>query len=151
LPLVEAMATGLLNVAPNITSIPELFNTVGNNIDDLKELETNDQIRGIPVKSGSTSSEWVCMGPDDFMRMRPLTNVDDAVRKLIWVYDNPDKAKVIAKRGQDWVQKYTWKKISETWDFLFQKVYADLNQEREAAYKLVEKNGKQVEEKQNAK
>lgn len=130
LPISEAMAAKTLNIAPNITSIPELFNTEGNNIEDLVELETNEVIRGIPVKAGSTSSEWITFGPQDYERLRPLTNVDDAVRKLIWVYDNPEKAAQIAERAYNWIQEYSWIAIAKKWDEFFQKVYADLEEER---------------------
>lgn len=130
LPVTEAMAAKKIVLGPNITSLSEIFGTEGNNIEDLKELETNENIRGIPIKSGSTSSEWICYGIDDLERIRPLTNVDDAVRKLIWVYDNPDKAEKIAERGFNWVQQYTWKNIANEWDKLFQQVYQDLEKER---------------------
>lgn len=130
LPVTEAMAVKKVVLAPNITSIQEIFGTEGNNIEDVKELETNESIRGIPLKSGSTTSEWACYGIEDLERMRPLTNVDDAVKKLMWVYDNPEKAAKIAERGYNWVQQYTWKNIANEWDNLFQQVYKDLEKER---------------------
>jgi glycosyltransferase involved in cell wall biosynthesis len=132
LPITEAMAAKVLNIAPNITSIPELFNTEGNNYDDVNQLE-NAEIRGIPVKAGSTSSEWETIGPMDYERVRPLTNVDDAVKKLIWVYDNPEKAKVIADRAFNWIQQYSWKTIAKQWDEYLQRVYNDLEEERKNA------------------
>lgn len=140
LPITEAMATKTLNICPNITSIPEIFNTVGNDYEDLNTLEGAD-IRGIPVKSGSTSSEWITDGPSDFERVRPLTNVDDMVKKLVWAYDNPDKTKAIVDRAHEWVQILDWAKIAEEWDVFFQRVYNDLEQER--------KHGKNKKQKEN--
>lgn len=130
LPVSEAMATKCITLAPNITSFPEMFNTEGNNIEDLKELETNETIRGIPIKSGSTSSEWTCFGIEDLERPRLLMNVDDAVKKLLWVYDNPEKAVRIAERGYNWIQQYSWRRIASEWDQLFQEVYKNLEEER---------------------
>ena len=129
LPLTEAMSCKVLNLAPNITSIPEMFNTQDFNLDSLEDLETKE-IRGIPVKSGSTTSEWATYGPTDFERFRPLTNVDDMVKKLLWAYDNPEKTTKIVNRAYDWVRKYTWEKISEQWDTLFTRVYNELQEER---------------------
>jgi len=132
LPITEAMSAKVLNIAPNITSIPELFNTQGNNYEDVTQLETAE-IRGIPVKAGSNSSEWTTFGPVDYERVRPLTNVDDAVKKLIWAYDNKEKAQKIVDRAYEWVQKYSWTNIAKEWDTYFQMVYNKLEEERKNA------------------
>jgi len=100
------------------------------NYEDLGELEKSTTIRGIPMKNGSTTSEWVTYGRDDYERIRPITNVDDGVKKLIWIYDNPDKAKVITERAYNWIQQYSWKNIIQQWDELFTKVYQELEEER---------------------
>ncbi len=133
LPIIESMATKTVNIAPNITSIPEIFNTEGNNIENVEELSTNEQIRGIPIKAFSTSSEWTTYGPTDYERVRPLVNVDDAVRKLIWVYDHPEETKKITERAYNWIKQYSWEIIANQWDELFQKVYSDLEEERRQA------------------
>ena len=153
LPVTEAMAAGTLSLAPNITSIPEIFGTEGNNIDDISELDTNTEIRGIPIRAGSNTSEWIGNGPEDFERIRPLTNVDDAVKKLIWVYDNPDKAKEIVERGRKWVQQYSWTNIVNIWDGVFQMVYNELEKERTQLKQAVDGNKKNNLEKgdQNGK
>ncbi len=129
LPISECFATKTLTLAPNITSIPEMFNTESGNIDNIEELISRD-IRGIPLKAGSTTSEWATYGPTDFERIRPLTNVDDAVKKLIWVYDNQDKVAPIVDRAYEWIQQYSWKAIAQKWDELFQKAYTALEEER---------------------
>ena len=135
--ITEAMSAGTLNIAPNITSIPELFNTQGDNIEDLADLETKE-IRGIPLKTLSTTSEWATYGPTDYERIRPLTNVEDGVRKLLWAYDNPDKAKVIADRAREWIQQYSWGNIGKKWDEYLQKVYTNLEEERSSDVKKIE-------------
>lgn len=130
----EAFATQTPVVAPNNTVHPELFGyDKDEDISDMDKLY--QKVRGVPVQCGSTSSEWATYGSADLMRPRPLTNVDDAVKKLMWVYDNPDKAKEITDRAYDWVQNYTWDKIVAQWDTLFKDVYAGLKKERDSAPK----------------
>ena len=128
--ITESMATKTINLAPNHTSITEIFGVEDSNYEDLGELEKSTTIRGIPMKNGSTTSEWVTYGRDDYERIRPITNVDDGVKKLIWIYDNPDKAKVIVERAYNWIQQYSWKNIIQQWDELFTKVYQELEEER---------------------
>src|SRR3990167_1431895 len=142
LPILEAMATKTLNMAPNHTSIPELFNTEDKEFDDPADLAKDDTIRGVPIKNFSTSSEWVTHGPQDLERIRPLVNVDDAVKKLIWIYDNQEEASKITERAYDWVQDYTWQKISSQWDELFQKVYNNLEEERKQVKQKREEEAK---------
>lgn len=133
LPFFEAMATKTINVAPDNTTVPELFNIeVGTDVKKLDEQTYLDKIRGIGVKSGSNSSEFYCLGGIDKERFRPLTNVDDMVQKLIWVYDNPDKVEKIEDRAYEWVQQYDWETIANQWGGLFEKVFKDLEDERRA-------------------
>lgn len=130
LPITEAMATKTIVMAPNITSIPEIFNTTKlDAIDDMNLLVTKT-IRGIPLLSGSTSSEWIMHGAHDMERVRPLTNVDDAVQKLLWVYDHPDEVKKIVNRGYQWISKLSWESIGEKWDTLFTNMFEQLERDR---------------------
>ena len=130
LPLTEAMAAKTINVAPNITSIPELFNSTNLDSIDNPDQFPSYKLRGIPVKAGSTSSEWTCHGAVDLERIRPLTNVDDAVKKLLWVYDHPQEVKAITNRAYNWVKRLTWERVAQKWDKLFQKIYQELEKER---------------------
>jgi len=144
--ITEAMAAGTLNLAPNITSIPELFNTsallstssVGKDI-EVEDIEI-EELRGIPFKALSTTSEWATYGPTDYERIRPLTNVDDAVKKLLWVYDNPEKVKPIVDRAHEWIQQYSWTNIGQKWDEFFTKVYENLEEERKLDKKKIKKD-----------
>jgi len=137
LPISESFMTKTLNIAPNITSIPEIFNTVGNDYDNLEDIEKSE-IRGIPIKSGVGLSDWQTIGSTDYERIRPLTNVEDAVKKMIWAYDNQEKTKPIVERAYKWVQQYSWQGIAQKWDELFQKVYNNLEKEREDGKKQSE-------------
>jgi len=125
----ESFATKTIVLAPNNTVHPELFNYDSQeDISDLDKMYT--KLRGIPIKCGSTTSEWATYGAQDFERVRPLTNVDDAVKKLIWVYDNPDKVKEIEERAFGWVKNYDWSIIAKQWDNLFMEVFDELEHER---------------------
>lgn len=131
--LTEAMATKTIVLAPNNTSIPEILNTP-------KGFNENEA-RGIPIKSFSTSSEWFCTGAMDKERIRPLPNTDDFVEKLVWAYDNPDKVQSIVERAYDWVQTITWSKVVKHWEGLFDEAIKQLDTEREAGkYKTVGRN-----------
>jgi glycosyltransferase involved in cell wall biosynthesis len=135
----ESFATKTPVLAPHNTSHPELFNVgIDEDISSMDALV--DKARGIPLMAGSNSSEWAVYGPGDHEMVRPLVNVDDAVKKLLWVYDNRDKAAIIATRAHQWVQNITWDKIGKQWDDLFQEAYAQLTKEREE----MSKDGKVV-------
>lgn len=126
----EGFATKCPVVAPNNTTHPELFGYHQNeDITDMDKLYEKG-VRGIPILSGSTSSEWAVYGQEDFERLRPLTNVDDAVKKLLWLYDNPEKGKEIAERAYKWVEQFNWQHVVKQWDVLFQDVYNKLEVER---------------------
>ena len=118
----ESMACKTPICGPNITSFREIFNT--------EEGFDPETARGIPIAAGSTSSEWTCIGQTDNERIRLLTNVDDAVSKLYWVYKNPEKVKKIVDRAYKWVQELTWEKECQKWVALFEEAYQDLEKER---------------------
>ena len=120
---VEAMGAGTINAAPFHTTTPELF--------DLKNTDIDESARGISFKAGSTSSEWAFFGSDDLHRERPLSNVEDAVEKLTWIYDNPDKVKTIQDNASKWIKNYTWEKIAKEWDALFKATYKNLLKDRD--------------------
>lgn len=126
----EAMATKTPILAPNITSMLDIFDSYDYD-GDTEKLGTSPKLRGIPVKAGSTSSEWVCLGLEDNERVRPLTNVDDLVEKLMWVYLN-EKGKVrdIVERAYTWVQSLAWDKIVSQWVSVIDEAYSDLEKER---------------------
>jgi len=119
---IEAMGAGTINLAPYHTANPELF--------ALDSVDIDENARGIGYKSGSTKSEWAFYGPSDLIRERPLANVEDGVKKLIWIYDNPDKVKKIEDNASKWISNYSWKTIAKQWDTLFQDVYKELQEDR---------------------
>ena len=126
----EGFATKTLVVGPNNTTHPELYNFDKN--EDITDMDKiHEKLRGIPMLSGSTSSEWVSFGNGDLERKRPVTNVADAVKKLVWAYDNPDKCKAIIERAYNWVQQYNWDKVAEEWDEVFKEAFTQLEIERE--------------------
>jgi len=118
----EAMACKTPIVGPNVTSFREIFNT-----DQGFDPET---ARGIPIAANSTSSEFFCIGQTDNERIRPITNVDDAVSKLYWVYKNPEKTKKIVERAYKYASELTWENECKKWVDLFEEAYQALEVER---------------------
>ena len=76
------------------------------------------------------------MGIEDNERVRPLTNVDDMVEKMVWAYSHPEEVKKIVERGYQWVQDLAWDKIVKQWDDLFQGTYDKLQSERTVGYAI---------------
>jgi glycosyltransferase involved in cell wall biosynthesis len=142
LPITEAMAAKTINLAPAHTAIPELFNLSpvetghGLSLPDILEYKS---LRGLPIKAGSNSSEWVCHGAPDLERIRPLTNVDDAVQKLLWIYDHPTEVKQITNRAHKWISTLSWQKVATMWDTLFTQAFLDLEAERQTPQKYVKR------------
>lgn len=141
----EAMAAKTPICAPNITSILDIFNSYVPENKEMNDWLFNkggiDQVRGIPVKAGSTSSEWVCLGLEDNERIRPLTNVEDLVDKMVWAYEHKDKTKEIVERAYEWIKTQTWTEIVKKWDKVFDKAYSDLQSERQLG-KAVDQAGR---------
>lgn len=121
----ESMAVKRPIVAPANTSIPEIFGGEEGGFYGHWE-----RYRGIPMKCGTTPSEWFTLGLTDYGRMRPLTNVEDGVEKLVWVYENPEKVQKIVDNGYHWVKKLRWEKVCTKWVDLFERAYQDLEKER---------------------
>lgn len=145
--ITEAMAAKKLVLAPNITSVPEMLGLVPGDPSQptLEWVEENlDKLRGIPVKAGSTSSEFVCQGPTDNERMRPITNVDDMAEKLVWAYDNPEKVAKVAENGFNWVKGVTWEDVGKQWINLLEGLYNELEAEREVTRQSKEKEAERL-------
>lgn len=131
----EAMATKTPIVAPYITSIQDIFGPM-TNMKDWPPSWDPDVMRGIPVVAGSTSSEWICMGLEDNERIRPLTNVDDMVEKMVWAFENPEKVKAMTERAYEWVQQLDWALIGKQWDDVFMKAFENLRKLRVIGQKI---------------
>lgn len=143
----ESMATNTLIVGPDNSVYPELYGYDKSfDVSSIEEIEASETLRGVPVLSGSTPTEYVTYGPQDLERYRPIVNVQDAVKKLTWIYDNPEKAKKIADRGYEWIKTYTWEYITKQWIELFEKAYADLENDRASILRRIanNQNGKQT-------
>lgn len=129
----EAMATKTPIVAPYITSIKDIFGEWGEGyLENPATQPAWAHMRGIPALAGSTTSEWACYGLEDNERIRPLTNVEDMVGKMMWAYKNKG-SKVLGdmiERAYSWVQELAWGNIVAQWDAVFTKAYADLVADR---------------------
>jgi glycosyltransferase involved in cell wall biosynthesis len=107
----EAMAARVPIIMPANTMLPEFITD-----------ET-----GYLVKSGNNPSLWTVIQFDNEVR-RPLTDVEDLVKVLLDVYNNPEEAKRRAENGYKWVTtKMDWQKhIAKYWVKLFDEVYESL-------------------------
>jgi hypothetical protein len=118
-------------MAPNITAIPEIMNTQEVDPSDNLTKILKHPVRGIPLITGKTKSEWINHGAEDLERFRPLTNVEDAVDKLLWVYDHPKEVNKITNRAYKWVTKLDWDTVTAQWEQLINRTYKTLQQERQ--------------------
>lgn len=109
----EAMAAECPVIIPNNSSAPEI---VGVN-----------EERGYLVQSGETFNDYFAQKFDN-NQLRPITNLQDLVKKMKHVYDNRDEAQAKAKAGREWlVKEMNWDKIVEKWDKLFTELYESKN------------------------
>ena len=107
----EAMAAGTSIVMPANTMLPEFI------------AEEN----GYLCKSGSNPSLYTTIQFDNEV-IRPLTDVDDLVRVLVHIHDNPAEAAQKAENGYKWITtNMDWlKHIVPQWVTLFEKSRIDM-------------------------
>lgn len=132
----EAMAAKKPIIAAWNTAIPEIFGEEDIEKQDvgIDYLESNlDKLRGIPLRCGEGLNDWLCYGYTDNSVIRPLASVTDGVKKLGWVYNNPDKVKQITSNAYEYVQTLTWDKVCEDWTKLFDHAYNDVVKARNVA------------------
>lgn len=110
----ESMATKLPVVFPDNTSLTEI---IGKN-----------EARGFLAASGKGRSDHIQLPPANDPP-RPLTDIDDMVEKMVFVWENKGRPEVLDKvnKAYEWVQDNTWDKIFERdWKPIFEKVVSDL-------------------------
>lgn len=130
LTITEPMRTKTPVLAPNITSVPEIFGTQTIvNQEHMANINPTTH-RGIVVKAEVNQTDWFCMGLQDNERIRPLTSVEDAVEKLVWLYDNPDKGKKIAENAFNWISQLSWEVVCRDWKAVFDEAYGQVVKER---------------------
>jgi len=109
LSITESMAAGTPVVAPHHTSIPELL---GNRT-------PAERVRGISVPCGGASLR-ICLGGGDLGRTRPLTDVEELSRRLLFVRAHPEETARFTGAAREWVQGLRWERIlEEDWLPLF--------------------------------
>ncbi len=90
---VEAMAAGTLVMMPDNSSLSELM----------------ADGRGLSIKCGTTRSEWTIQ-PNDLGCMRPLSNIDDMIKKTLQVMDKYPWE--IVEKAQRWVTtELPWERV----------------------------------------
>jgi len=94
-----------------------------------RELVGAKEERGYLCKSGGDINLYSTMLYDN-ENVRPLVDINSLVKKLKWVYDNPEEASKKATLAYEWLKKYTWDKQAEKWDKLFIEAYKALNSKK---------------------
>lgn len=125
--ITEAMSAETLVLAPNITSIPEILNCEGDDISGVNYKKW----RGIPVKSGSTSSEWVCLGQIDNEVVRPIVNVEDLAAKMVWAYEHKKECGIIKQNALDYTKEISWENECKKWVELFDEAVLEAKKDKE--------------------
>lgn len=74
--------------------------------------------RGMLADCGTTTSEWVVPYGNNTDFPRPLTNVDDFVKKLLAISEGEYKEEMVEK-AFNWAVEHDWSKIGEQWIKLF--------------------------------
>lgn len=98
LSLIESMAAKTLNVFPDNTAPRELL----------------ADGRGVLVRSGDTPNHLEMNGPYDNNLIRPVTNIEDLVDKLLWVYRSREAVKKITEKAHAWaLENCDWDNITE--------------------------------------
>jgi len=113
---IEAMASKTSVVMPRNTAMTEFI---------------TDE-RGYLFNSGTNASLWTTI-PHDNEVMRPLTDVDDMVKKLVHVYNNKDEAAAKVETAYKWVvNEMDWSKtIASKWVKLFDEVVDSIDEVKE--------------------
>jgi glycosyltransferase involved in cell wall biosynthesis len=133
----EAMAVKRPILAPNNTAITEILGIDGEDI-SLEALNNNySKWRGVPLPCGTTSSEFVCQGVVDNERLRPLTNVDEAVKRLDWVYNSPARVKTMVDNAYEWIKGKDWDIVCQDWVSLFDKAYQGVLEVRKLGHRKI--------------
>lgn len=114
LTIIEAIANGTPTLAPAHTSIVEIF----------EDLFGDDKDKFLLKCGNEDNLNLTIYLSNDLNVRRMLVDIDDALEKLEWVYNNPLEAKHLtiraAKRAKE---KYNWDKIFEKhWKPLFEKI-----------------------------
>lgn len=95
LPIVESMACGIPNICTNYTTAEELIGKNG----ELVKLS-----KGHPHITGQLNTD------------RALVDIDDLVRKMNKLYDNPKLRERYSRHGREYVlENYGWEKVIRKW------------------------------------
>jgi len=111
LSLTEAMAVKVPVIFPAHSSINEIL---------------GDDERGWKVKCGSTNSEFIQLPLQADDPIRPLTNIDDMLADMLFVWENRNQREVLDRvdEAYEWAKEHSWDKIfNEYWYPLFQEVH----------------------------
>jgi len=111
IPIIEAMACQVPVLATNYTTTKELVidNNAGLGINLVGTTEEeNPDVHGTEIIDGTITGSWAVE--------RGICSIKDGVKKLDYLFNNPDKRKEMGINGRDAVMKfYDWNVLKEEW------------------------------------
>jgi len=103
LSMIESMAAKKINLFPKNTAIPEILG----------------EDRGLMIECGNTPNLLITNGAIDNNLIRPKVDIDDMVKKLLWIYTHPAEVDKIEERAYTWaLENMNWDKIANQFDEL---------------------------------
>jgi glycosyltransferase involved in cell wall biosynthesis len=91
--------------------------------------ETLADGRGFLAKTGENAWDKVASTRDNSL-IRPAVDIDDMVKQLIYIHDNPDEVAKVAEKGYEYIIKKDWDIVYGEWDSLFEEAHRALQFER---------------------
>lgn len=103
MPMVEAMLAGVVNVVPDNTTMPELMKNRSN-------LELKEQMNGRGFVYATSNT--VCFGAFDYMRVRPLADSISAVKVLEFVYQHQKELSALKEKAIKYANTYESERVA---------------------------------------
>lgn len=118
IPIIEAMACEVPVLATSYTTTPELVERTGaglginlSGVETLDMFSMNSKDYDMKVMDGTMTGTWEVE--------RGFCDIDDAVKKLIFLSQNPDKCKIMGLNGRKYaVEEYDFEKVGKKWEEL---------------------------------
>jgi glycosyltransferase involved in cell wall biosynthesis len=116
IPIIEAMACQVPVLATSYTTTPELVEQtkagLGIKLSGVEEIDLfkeNSKDYDMKVLNGTLTGTWEVE--------RGLCDIDDAVNKLVWMYNNPRELEVMGLNGRKAVlEEYDFEKVGKRWE-----------------------------------
>lgn len=104
MPMVEAMAAGVVNLVPENTTMPELMK-------NRSVLSHSEQLNGRGFVYATNNQ--VCFGAFDYMRIRPLADTESGVKTLEFIYQHQKELSKLKERALLYADTYKGERIAD--------------------------------------